>query len=130
MKERYAKDLIVEANTLKTLVQQQILPSAYEYRKELALSANALDALSIDATAEKKLLTLMSSIVKELQENTETLVSSVDSVEQQDHLEQARGACQQILPSMDKVRTLADRLEEVVADKFWGLPKNTELLFY
>ncbi|KAJ2792751.1 hypothetical protein H4R20_006728, partial [Coemansia guatemalensis] len=39
LNERYAKDVIIEAETLKTIVGQQILPAAFEYRKFLAESA-------------------------------------------------------------------------------------------
>jgi glutamine synthetase len=34
-----------------------------------------------------------------------------------------------VLPAMDGVRTVADRLEKVVADDLWPLPKYSEILF-
>jgi glutamine synthetase len=34
-----------------------------------------------------------------------------------------------VLPAMDTVRAAADRLERVVADDLWPLPKYSEILF-
>jgi glutamine synthetase len=34
-----------------------------------------------------------------------------------------------LVPAMDGVRTAADRLEKVVADDLWPLPKYSEILF-
>jgi glutamine synthetase len=34
-----------------------------------------------------------------------------------------------VLPAMDAVRDVADRLEKVVADDLWPLPKYEEMLF-
>ena len=35
----------------------------------------------------------------------------------------------EVIPAMDAVRSLADRLERVVADDLWPLPKYSEMLF-
>ena len=34
-----------------------------------------------------------------------------------------------VIPAMDAVRAPADRLERVVADDLWPLPKYSEMLF-
>jgi glutamine synthetase len=34
-----------------------------------------------------------------------------------------------VIPAMDGVRTVADRLERIVADDLWPLPKYAEMLF-
>jgi glutamine synthetase len=36
---------------------------------------------------------------------------------------------QDVVPAMAAVREVADRIEEVVADEFWTLPKYSEMLF-
>ncbi|ORX90231.1 glutamine synthetase/guanido kinase [Basidiobolus meristosporus CBS 931.73] len=129
MKERYAKDLIVEANTLKTLVQQQILPSTYEYRKELALGAKCMSDIGVDASAETSLLTDLSETLSGFHELIAELTEAVKDVESDEH-EQAKKACKNLLPLMEKITTRTNKLEEAVADKHWALPKSTELLFY
>ena len=34
-----------------------------------------------------------------------------------------------VIPAMDDVRDVADRLEKLVADDLWPLPKYSEMLF-
>ena len=34
-----------------------------------------------------------------------------------------------VLPAMDDVREVADKLERIVADDLWPLPKYSEMLF-
>jgi glutamine synthetase len=34
-----------------------------------------------------------------------------------------------VVPAMDAVRAVADRLERIVADDLWPLPKYSEILF-
>jgi glutamine synthetase len=41
----------------------------------------------------------------------------------------ARYMHETVLPAMARVREVADRLEKVVADDLWPLPKYSEILF-
>jgi len=34
-----------------------------------------------------------------------------------------------VIPAMTEVRTIADKLEKLVADDLWPLPKYSEILF-
>ena len=44
-------------------------------------------------------------------------------------LEGARYVQERVLPAMAAVREVADRLEKVVPDDLWPLPKYSEILF-
>ncbi len=46
-----------------------------------------------------------------------------------DLLEHARYMRDAVIPAMDDVRDVADRLERVVADDLWPLPRYAEMLF-
>jgi glutamine synthetase len=39
----------------------------------------------------------------------------------------AKRCCEEVIPKMENVRELADKLERNVADRLWPLPKYTEL---
>ena len=41
----------------------------------------------------------------------------------------AHALAEQVVPAMVAVREVSDRLEEMVADEFWTLPKYSEMLF-
>ena len=47
----------------------------------------------------------------------------------EDALVHARYMHESVLPAMAEVRVVADRLEKVVADDLWPLPKYSEILF-
>jgi glutamine synthetase len=46
-----------------------------------------------------------------------------------DLLEEANYMRNTVLPAMDEVRASADKLEKIVADDLWPLPKYSEILF-
>ncbi|KAF7725276.1 hypothetical protein EC973_000286 [Apophysomyces ossiformis] len=126
--EKYAKDVTIEAQTLLTMVTQQVLPAAYQYRRELAESANSMRAINVVAEPEISLLNELTPIVAGLQQRTQQLkqlMIDMDSIT--DLVELAEAASSKVIPSMEAVRELADKLERVVADKLWPLPKYTEL---
>ncbi|PIA15756.1 glutamine synthetase/guanido kinase [Coemansia reversa NRRL 1564] len=132
LNERYAKDIIIEAETLKTIVGQQILPAAFEYRKSLAESAAALKTVAVDCDPEVEILEQLAPLVATLQKEyrvlvdvTAHIVADGESGEANAH---AQAAYDQLVPVIARVRDAADELEATVADKYWPLPKYTELL--
>jgi glutamine synthetase len=46
-----------------------------------------------------------------------------------DLLEHAKYMHDTVIPAMEAVRQAADRLEKIVADDLWPLPKYSEILF-
>ncbi|MGP0049339.1 MAG: glutamine synthetase III [Solirubrobacteraceae bacterium] len=117
--EQYVTKLNIEAETASTIARTMLLPAA---ARHLAL--------------------LLSAQLPELASETEALVSEfVDSIralesvnleENQPHedvMEHAKYMRDKTIPAMDTVRGTADRLEKVVADDLWPLPKYSEILF-
>lgn len=126
--EKYAKDVMIEAQTLITMVIQQVLPSVYAYRAELADTASKLKDIGLEATPEIKLLKELTPTASELQEKVrelEQLTLEMNEIQEVEKL--AVFSSDKIIPAMESVRALADSLEKVVADKFWALPKMQEL---
>ncbi|KAJ2357224.1 hypothetical protein GGF43_001597, partial [Coemansia sp. RSA 2618] len=131
LNERYAKDIIIEAETLKTIVGQQILPAAFEYRKSLAESAAALKAVGVEASPEISILSDLTPEVVTLQKEFAKLDAAVRKLvdeEGDDSNAHAQAAYDTVAPVIASVRDAADALETSVADKYWPLPKYTELL--
>jgi glutamine synthetase len=52
-----------------------------------------------------------------------------DNQPHDDVLEHATYMHGQVIPAMDRVRAIADRMERIVADDLWPLPKYSEILF-
>ncbi|KAJ3391886.1 hypothetical protein HDU80_010951, partial [Chytriomyces hyalinus] len=129
MVEKYAKDLVIEANTLSALINNGVLPAAFSYRKDLADSINSQATAGVEATPEKKLLVALTNGCMALTEASEKLDAFIEKVEGLHEEEQGEAAGTLLTAAMEEVRSHADALEKKVADKYWPFPKYTELLF-
>ena len=67
------------------------------------------------------------SSTAQLTSQLEEAIAKVKGIE--GTLERAKGARDQILPLMGKIREDSDALEAIVDDKLWELPKYSELLW-
>ncbi|KAI8059397.1 uncharacterized protein B0P05DRAFT_558464 [Gilbertella persicaria] len=126
--EKYAKDITIEAQTMITMVIQQVLPAAFEYRRNLAEAASFMKNVGVEASPEVELLNELTPIVSTLQKDITALKQlMVELIKVEDIVDLAKACCEQVLPKMEAIRELADKLERNVADKLWPLPKYTEL---
>jgi glutamine synthetase len=117
--EQYVTKLNIEAETAAAIAKTMLLPASVRH---LAL--------------------LLSAQMGELASETEALVSTfVDAIrdlesanleENQPHddlLKHAEYMRDTTIPAMEAARDAADKLEKVVADDLWPLPKYSEILF-
>jgi glutamine synthetase len=108
----------IEAETAEHMAKTMILPAALRY---LAL----VDESGIDSV-KKEATPLVEALVSALGELDEANAYPEGDVE---GLELAIYARDNQLAAMAKVREAADKLEKVVADDLWPLPKYAEMLF-
>ena len=136
--EKYAKDIIIEANTLKNMILTGILPTAYAFRKDLteSLLNQKNIGIEIKSAPEKVALDKLLVLVTELQTAADKLVASIAKINSMsDEIEQADYANHEIVGLMESVRNTVDgynwltRLEQICPDKEWPYPKYAELLF-
>ncbi|ORZ13115.1 hypothetical protein BCR42DRAFT_419212 [Absidia repens] len=126
--EKYCKDVMIEAQTLLTMVTQQVMPAAFQYRRDLAEAASYMSKVGVASGPEVNLLNQLTPVVADLQAEIKTLRAMLDKMIHIEDLEVlAKESSEYVLTSMNKVRNLADELECHVADKLWPLPKYTEL---
>lgn len=129
--EKYAKDLLIEGNTLKNMIFQTILPDAYSYRKVLADSLASMKACGIDISKSPERATFeeLTAHTTALKSSAEKLVQVIEKVNSLENEAQAVAANAELIPLLDEVRTTADAVEAKTGDKFWSYPKYNELLF-
>jgi len=117
--EQYAVKLNIEAETAASIARTMILPAAMRH---LAL---AKEAGVQQAIAETESLTgLLWDAIATLEK-----ANLSDNQPDEEPLEWATYMRDAVIPAMDAVREVADRLERVVADDLWPLPKYSEMLF-
>jgi glutamine synthetase len=109
-----------------------LLPAAITYQKHVADTINSTRAASpkADVGEEEKLLIDVSSAIGRMRAALTQLKSAHEHLEEKpDAVAQALHSRDQILPAMADLRAHADRLEGLVDDSLWPLPKYHELLF-
>ena len=107
----------IEAETAESIAKTMILPAALRY---LAIG----DDSGISAVTEE-----VTPLVDELVAALRELDEANRYPEDVEGLELAIYARDNQLAAMAKVREAADKLEKVVADDLWPLPKYSEILF-
>ncbi|KAJ3324337.1 hypothetical protein HDV06_000376 [Boothiomyces sp. JEL0866] len=130
--EKYAKDIIIEANSLKSMILTGVLPAAYKFRKELldSLVAQKSIGLATDSAPEKIVLDKVLDITSKLQAASDKLVAAITKINSiEDEIAQADFANTDIVGIMEEARTIADALEQITPDTHWPYPKYAELLF-
>jgi len=128
LSEHYAKDILIEANTLKSIIHTMILPVAYAQRKATAESVMYLKQAGVSADPEKKYLEKIGASVVALEAAVEKMEDGIAAVQAaQDDMDLV--AVKSIVPSLGEIRRIVDQLENVVPDAVWPFPKYNELLF-
>jgi glutamine synthetase len=117
--EQYVTKINIEAETAASIARTMLLPAAARYHGEL-LAAQLTDL----AGETSELIDTFVAAIRELE--------SANLAENQPHddlLAHAKYIHDTVVPAMEEVRASADRLEKVVADDLWPLPKYSEILF-
>jgi glutamine synthetase len=117
--EQYVTKLNIEAETAASIARTMLLPAAARYHSEL-LAAQLTDL----AGETSELIDELIEAIKALE-----LANREESQPHDDVLAHAKYMPDTVVPAMDRVRAAADRLEKIVADDLWPLPKYSEILF-
>ena len=116
--EQYVININIEAETAATIARTSILPAAVRYLTELR--ASGLDEL-------------VSELEPDLKEFHFALNKLEDANLDENHPDGGQKEAvymrDVVIGAMDDVREVGDRLEKLVADDLWPLPKYHEMLF-
>ncbi|MDR3608039.1 MAG: glutamine synthetase III [Oligoflexia bacterium] len=127
--ERYVKNLLIEAESLRAMVDTQVLPACLGYHANLAQGAVAAKAAGL-TTPSLETANKLSTLLGNLQAKRaafEKAFHKVEGLAQED--EKALSLCNEVAPLMAETRAVCDELEAIVADDYWPLPKYREMLF-
>jgi glutamine synthetase len=118
--EQYVTKVNIESETAASIARTLLLPAAVRYKAELLVAE--------EPEMASELGELIASFVDELKA-LDTANLKENHPEDYGILTHARYMHDTVLPAMAAVREVADRLEKVVADDLWPLPKYSEILF-
>ena len=134
--EIYTKKIQIEARVLGDLVMNHVVPVAIEYQSKLIDNVYKMKSL-FPAEEADNLSAENVAIIKKIAEHTTYIKEHVDAMVEArkvankitDEREKAIAYHDTIAPMLEQIRYHIDKLELIVDDKMWTLPKYRELLF-
>ncbi len=132
--EAYNKTINIEAALTKEIAQTQIIPTALKYVSEIS---KGIGSMAGSSGLEEGNLAVVTESVNEVLGNVAKMKKEIKSLEKamekaaktEGEQAMAEEYCSKVIPAMVKVREFGDKLETIVDDESWPLPKYREMLF-
>ena len=134
--ETYTKKIQIEARVLGDLAMNHIIPVATEYQSKLIDNVHKMSQL-FDTEKATKLSSENIKLIEEIAERTIFITEHVQEMIEKrkvankltDEREKAIAYHDDIAPMLETIRYHIDKLELIVDNEMWTLPKYRELLF-
>ncbi|MCB2221685.1 MAG: glutamine synthetase III [Bacteroidetes bacterium] len=134
--ENYTKKIQIESRVIGDLAKNHIIPIAIRYQNTLIENVKGLKDV-LDQKTFVKLSRNQMQTIKEISEHVEEIKDQVAAMLEErkkankieDIEKQSLAYNQQVMPYLDLIRYHVDKLELMVDDELWPLPKYRELLF-
>ena len=134
--ETYQKKVQIEARVLGDLSMNHIIPVATKYQSELVDNVSKILSVYPKEKAEE-LSAYNRTLIEKINKHTNFIVDHVEEMVEtrkiinkiEDIREKAIQYHDKIVPAMEKIRYHIDKLELIVEDEMWTLPKYREMLF-
>jgi glutamine synthetase len=134
--ENYILKLQIEGRVIGDLAKNHIIPAAIEYQNVLIENVEGLISVlgekegRIAAKTQLNFIKSISKHVNELNDKVNAMISERKKARKmEDTRKKAFAYCDNVKTMFDDIRYHADKLEIMVDDEMWPLPKLRELLF-
>lgn len=133
--ETYTKKLQIEARVLGDLIVNHVVPTAIKFQNTLIENCQGLkdlfgaERMRQMCTSQLRMIEKISRYVDSLRKDVHDMIDERRRANQiADVTERAEAYCSMVLPYMQKIREVSDKLEMLVDDELWPLPKYREML--
>ena len=134
--ENYTKKVQIESRVLGDLAGNHIIPVAIRYQNTLIENVKGLKQV-LDLKTYGKLSQNQMETITEISEHVDKIKTYVnlmiDARKEANRIEEAEAKafayCETVFPFFEQIRYHVDKLELLVDDELWPLPKYRELLF-
>ena len=136
LNETYVKKLQIEARIIGDMCLNHVIPAAVKYQNVLIENVNGIREIFGKGylefcSAEIESLKKISKYINSISVYVERLVDARKKANKvEDMAERAKMYSHEVKDMMDIVRENADKLEMLIDDEMWTLPKYRELLFF
>lgn len=135
MNETYTKKLQIEARVMGDLIINHVIPTAIKFQNTLIENVKGLkelfgeDKFESMCTQQIKMIEKISGYIESLRVNVHEMIQERKVANKiEDFALRAETYTERVLPYMELIREKADKLEMIVDDELWPLPKYRELL--
>jgi len=133
LQESYFKKIQIEARVIGEIVNSMICPASITYLNELIENVKGLKDLELPKDSYSSQLNLVeriSTLINQILENTEAMRQERKKANNiEDVREKAIAYDENVRVYFDKIRYYINKLEQIVDDSKWPMPKLRELLF-
>jgi glutamine synthetase len=135
LNEQYHMAIQIESRVLGDLVGNHVIPTAIRYQNTLIKNVRGLKELFGDdyknmAAEQLKTIATISEHIGSLKSLVDDMIEMRKKCNKIEHApEKAKAYCDDVFPFLDKIRKKTDKLEMMIDDEVWPLPKYREMLF-
>lgn len=133
MQEEYVKKVQIEARMMGYIATNHIVPAAVTYMNTLIENVKGQKDLGIvesNYEAQLNIINVMGMHIQNINTNVEAMIAARKLANKEEDMhDRAKMYCDHVKSCFDTIRYHIDKLELIVDDKLWPLPKYRELLF-
>ena len=130
--ETYTKKIQIESRVMGALAINHIIPTAIKYQNDLVKNVEGLKNVGMDKSAYDTQLEIISELSKHLsiiKQNTDEMTNERKKANKiTDIRDQSIAYCDKVKKHFEKIRYHVDKLELLVDDTYWPLPKYREMV--
>ena len=134
--ETYTKRIQIEARVMGDLTMNHIIPVCTHYQSQLAKNVQSMYDIFPKEKADE-LTARNKKIIEEIAQRTQIIETGVEELINARKVANKIENCREkaiayhdtVAPKLDSIRRHIDKLELIVSDELWTLPKYRELLF-
>ncbi|MCR9154862.1 MAG: glutamine synthetase III [Bacteroidetes bacterium] len=136
MLEEYKMRIQIESRVLGDIAGNHVVPTAINYQNKLIQNVRGLkEVLAPDVF--QKVANDQLQMIESISEYISTIIAEKEAMiaerkrcnAMEDTREQAIAYCDNVIPYFEKIRYACDKLELLIDDELWPLPKYRELIF-
>ncbi len=134
--EKYKLKIQIESRVAGDMALNHIVPVAFEYQRKLVETVRGMKGIygskDFETLSEphRNLIASVSSHVASLQNDVRDMIEERKKANNMhDSLESSAHYCDFVIPYLNTIRENVDKLEIILDDELWPIPKYRELLF-
>ena len=132
--EAYISHIQIEGRVLNEMVYGHIIPAALTYQSKVIAVVSGLKDIygaSYKTLAEAQLVIIekISNHINSIKAKADAMAEACKEANDLDLKKKAFAYCDKIKPYFNEIRYDSDKLEQLIEDEIWPLPKYRELLY-